>query len=167
VKDRREGQSEVGASIRLDLGEEEKEIATTKHPYPIHDLFIRPIEQRQLPYGRLLGLLGHDEHLLRRFGCAEWVRIDAGQTRPLLWRQLADELWAVLSGTAEVEWVDRREGSPTHDASIRLRLSEPTLLLVPFGVAFEIGAPDGPVTAVRFQSHSPNEDPVQPDAEAL
>jgi hypothetical protein len=39
-------------------------------------------------------------------------------------------------------------------------------MLVPFGVAFKIRALDEPVTAIRFQSHSPREDPERPDGEA-
>jgi mannose-6-phosphate isomerase-like protein (cupin superfamily) len=143
-----------------------KELSTTNREYPIHDIFIRPLAESQHPYGRSLALLAHDDHLLRRFGCAEWVRIEAGQARPFQLRQQADEIWVVLRGQAEASWADRRPGSPTRQATMRRQFAEPTLMLVPFGVAFKIRALDEPVTAIRFQSHSPREDPERPDGEA-
>lgn len=102
----------------------------------IHDLYIRELSATdEAGIGRVAILADHD-HLLRRFGLCELVTLPVGQTTGLRVRAVADEVWALLEGTVDLAWHDLRSGSPTHGRWMRLTCSQPTLMLVPFGVAF-------------------------------
>lgn len=122
-------------------------------PLPIHDLHIQPIDPAPVEGGELLPLLRYSDHLLRRFGAAELVRLPAGGERQQAPRPVADEVWALVRGTVQFEWEDRREGSPTSGARFELKCDRPTQVLVPFGVAFAVRALDGPAELVRLATH--------------
>ena len=121
-------------------------------PFPIHDLYVRALERRATPSGTAVNVLRYSDHLLRRFGVAEFHLLAAGQQRPSAARAVADELWALVSGEAEFSWEDRRENSPTFGRSYRLRAVQPTVVLVPFGVAFGIQSLSGEAALVRLSS---------------
>jgi dTDP-4-dehydrorhamnose 3,5-epimerase-like enzyme len=121
--------------------------------YPIHDLYVRPLDTKQDPAGSKLELLRYSDHLLRRFGLAEIVFLDAAQIRPASIRNVADEIWALVNGSVQFNWEDRRPSSPTLGATYQLLCEQPTLVLVPFGVEFEVQAVGGSAEMVRLATH--------------
>lgn len=126
--------------------------------HPIHDLVVRPLEPSERGGGIAVRLVGYADHLLRRFGLAEWWRLPAdGERFPQL-RPIADEVWALVDGRVQFSWDDQREHSPTHGQRYELECDRPTLVLAPFGVAFRIRALDGPAALVRLATHE--DDPV-------
>jgi hypothetical protein len=120
--------------------------------YPIHDLFITPLEVAQVGGTARLRLLGHSDHLLRRFGEAEVLRVQAGTTCGPYLRPIADDLWMLESGEAELFWRDDRLGSPSLGSQHRLLAQSPLLWLVPFGVAFGVRS-IRPCVIVRLSTH--------------
>jgi hypothetical protein len=120
---------------------------------PIHDLFVRDLQAESVSSGERLHLVGYSDHLLRRFGEAELLRLEADRQRPPALRQAADELWALIRGSVEFELVDRREGSPSVGQTYQIRQSEPAVVLVPFGVEFVIRAVGGSAELIRFTTH--------------
>ena len=125
--------------------------------FPIHDLFAKPLVERASPSDTRLPLLTYRDHLLRRFGLAELVRLEPEAQTETRSRQVADEVWALADGQVEFSWHDLREGSPTQGAQFVLRCDRPTLVLVPFGVAFSVRALKHPAELIRLATH---EDPV-------
>lgn len=125
--------------------------------YPIHDLFIRPLQAEHDPEGWRLEVLRYSDHLLRRFGLAEVVFLKSAQVRPARLRIMADEVWALIEGSVEFSWHDQRSSSPTRGANYQLRCDEPTLVLAPFGVEFEVRAVDGPAQLLRLATHESDE----------
>ncbi len=125
--------------------------------YSIHDLFIRPLHAEQEPEGSRLEVLRYSDHLLRRFGLAEVVFLKSAQVRPARLRIKADEVWALLEGKVDFSWHDQRSSSPTRGAKYRLSCDEPTLVLAPFGVAFQVRAVDGPAQLLRLATHESEE----------
>ncbi len=121
--------------------------------YPIHDLYVRPLECQDLQEGSKLILLRYQDHLLRRFGLAEAIFLDAEQGWPATTRRVADEAWALVEGKVEFNWLDRRKSSPTRGESFQLNCGEPTLVLVPFGVEFEVRAVGGNAQLIRLATH--------------
>jgi hypothetical protein len=120
---------------------------------PIHDLYIRQLELRETPAGSTLSVLRYSDHLLRRFGSAEFHELAAGQQRASEARPVVDEVWALVRGEAEFDWEDRREDSPTLGQTYRHHATRPTVVLVPFGVAFRIRSLNGGAELVRLASH--------------
>lgn len=123
-------------------------------PDRIHDVVIHPIEAK----ADRTPILRRDDHLLRRFGAAEILRLRPGETFSCL-RRIADEVWAVLEGEGTLRLEDCRTDSPTTGLSETHRLPASTRILVPFGVRAEIHA-DGPsLTICRLMTHDLTEDP--------
>lgn len=122
-------------------------------PLPIHDLYIRPLELRATPAASSLTVLRYSDHLLRRFGVAEFYELAAGQQRVSAARPVVDEVWALVRGEVEFDWEDRREDSPTLGQAYHLHADRPTVVLVPFGVAFRIRSLNGRAALVRLASH--------------
>jgi len=121
-------------------------------PLPIHDLFIRTLERRATSAGSALEVLRFSDHLLRRFGLAEFHVVAEGQSRLAESRAVADEVWALVRGEVEFDWEDQRKSSPTFGRTFRLRATQPTVVLVPFGVAFRIRSLNGEAALVRLAS---------------
>ncbi len=121
--------------------------------FPIHDLYAKPLNERATPGDRRIPILSYSDHLLRRFGLAEVVMLTPGAKSQQRVRQVADEVWALVSGQVEFRWEDLREGSPSRGAQCSLRCDRPTLVLVPFGVAFSVHAHDGPAQLIRLATH--------------
>lgn len=134
--------------------------------YPIHDLYIRELDYRDLGELIRIPLLEYDDHLLRRFGYAEFIRGKPGLARHDPPREIADEVWVLLEGTVRFTLNDTRENSPTVDLDYSITSDRPILLLVPFGVAFGYEV-QGEIEAllIRLATHSPDE--LQMDEEPL
>jgi hypothetical protein len=73
-------------------------------------------------------------------------------------RAAADEVWALLDGSAEIHLEDTRPFSPTLGAQQTVRLEASTRLLVPFGVRMQLRA-NPTASLLRVMSHSEREDP--------
>lgn len=126
--------------------------------YPIHDLFIRPLHIEQGSGGIRLEVLKYSDHLLRRFGLAEIIFLESGQVRPAALQKVADEVWVLVEGSAQFAWRDLRSSSPTREAAFHLDCDQPTLVLVPFGVEFEVRAASGPAQLLRLATHESDEE---------
>lgn len=126
--------------------------------YPIHDLFIRSLHIERDSNGATLNVLRYSDHLLRRFGFAEVVFLESDQVRPAELRNVADEVWALVEGSAQFKWLDRRSSSPTRDATYQLDCDQPTLVLVPFGVEFTVEAVGRPAQLLRLSTHEIDEE---------
>jgi len=120
----------------------------------IPDVFLFEVERKD---GRFI-LLRDNDHLLRRFGQAEFRELRAGENTPFTLRVVADEIWSVVIGQASLSLIDRREGSPTKNHVMKLTLSgeEPQSVLVPFGVAFAFTAIED-AQMVRLATHRDQE----------
>ena len=134
---------------------------TDRPRYPIHDLFVRPLAAEQQGAATRLRLIGDSDYLLRRFGQAESIRLPARATFGPLLHTLADEVWVLEEGEAEVFWRDDRRGSPTCGRQHRLRAVAPLLWLVPFGVAFGLRSVQ-PCSLLRLSTHEANGDQASP-----
>lgn len=121
--------------------------------YPIHDLYIKTIQPIEEPGVIRWPTLRDSDHILRRFGFAEVVRALPESPLKLTVREVADEVWALCEGKVEFHWHDLRQNSPTHNIQYRLLCDRPTLVLVPFCVAFGFRVLDGPATLLRLASH--------------
>lgn len=127
-------------------------LLTDRPRYPIHDLFIRPLDQRRSGGLTRLRLVSESDQLLRRFGQAELIRLSAGETFGPGLQDVADEIWVLESGQAQLFWRDERRSSPTYGCEHRLQAEAPLLFFVPFGVSF--GLRCGPdCLLVRFTTH--------------
>jgi len=120
----------------------------------IHDVLLTPLSSA--PAGRQ-AILAFEDHLLRRFGSAEVVRLGPGETFRVL-RGKADEVWALLEGAAEIQLEDQRSTSPTLAVSQAVRMETPTRLLLPFGVRLLV-RPDPRALLLRIMTHSEADDP--------
>ena len=98
--------------------------------YPIHDLYIRELEYREINDLTRLPLLHFEDHLLREFGYSEFVRVRAGTAVNSDVRQVADEVWALIEGTVTFSWKDTRENSPTFNSEHQITSNTPMLMLV-------------------------------------
>jgi len=121
--------------------------------YPIHDLYIKNIQPIEETGIIRWPTLRDSDHILRRFGFAEVVRTYPKSAVKLMVREVADEVWALCEGKVEFHWHDLRQNSPTFDNQYRLICDRPTLLLVPFGVAFGYRVLEGPATLLRLATH--------------
>lgn len=120
---------------------------------PIPDLFIKPLEAHHEPGGSILPVVHFSDHILRRFGAAQVLRLSPDFKVEMRMREVADEAWALLEGSATFVWHDLRPESPSLDAWLRLRLDRPTLALVPFGVAFAPVPESDPCWLLRLMTH--------------
>jgi len=131
---------------------------TTFDESVIHDVLLTPLSTA--PAGRQ-AILAFEDHLLRRFGSAEVVRLGPGEPFRVL-REKADEIWALLDGAAEFLLEDTRPTSPTLGVKQAVRMDSPARLLVPFGVQLEVRL-DPKASLLRIMSHSEREDPSLPE----
>lgn len=124
--------------------------------YKINDLFLQDLEQQN---GRVV-ILSASDPLLRRFGQADHVMLDAGK-EIVIHRAQADEIWAILSGEAKLHLEDMREDSPSRGQRDQIDLigSEPQLVLIPFGVRLTTSG--GPAAFIRLTTHE--DDTVEGD----
>lgn len=100
-------------------------------------------------------VLQEDDHILRRFGQADVVKIAKGMQFETHRNAGADEVWVLLDGEAKLQLTDRRAESPTVDHSIEIVLAgdSPQAVMIPFGVFAQIsGEREG--TLLRITTHA-------------
>jgi hypothetical protein len=124
---------------------------------PIHDLYIRKLEVIEEKTGTRLPILRYDDHLLRRFAYAEMLYLQPVHPDSMRVRAIADEIWALINGKVRFAWHDLRSTSPTQNQKFQFICAEPTLVLVPFGVAFGVEVLDKPAILLRLASHMEGE----------
>ena len=125
----------------------------------IHDLVALRLSSEPVGEGiERTAVLRIGDHLLRRFGQADVVRLQAGATVVLPPRAIADEVWVLVDGRVGFEWQDLRESSPTAGATVNLESRRPIALLVPFGVSFRARAESASVL-LRLVTHADEEAP--------
>lgn len=120
---------------------------------PIHDLYIRKLQPQNSEEGFYLPILSEDDHLLRRFGATEIIHLKSNSKSKMRLRVMADEIWALLEGQVHFTWHDLRLTSPSHGCWHQLSCKEPTLVLVPFGVAFGQQTEESPALLLRIMTH--------------
>ena len=119
----------------------------------IHDLVLRQLAGDK----GTLDLYRYSDHLLFRIGLIQFQSFEADYESDLRLRPESDELWFLLEGECSFYLEDKRQDSPTLDAVVTFQASEPTSLLVPFGVAFGISTKDG-CQLLRIATHDHNQD---------
>lgn len=120
---------------------------------PIHDLFIRHVPSAGGRAEARWKALRDEDHLLRRFGMVEVLRVEPDLEPYLRVRSSADEVWLLIEGRGEFRWRDLRSDSPTHGVEHKLICDKPTQVLAPFGVAFGFRPLDGPALLLRISTH--------------
>jgi hypothetical protein len=122
----------------------------------IQDLLIKSLPTQTIEGVDTVPLLAFDDHLLRRFGRMEWIHLQPeSRSQPFL-RQVADEIWIVLSGGVDAYWHDRRLDSPTLGVHEHRYLDANSFLLLPFGIAFGCQTGHGESTLLRVMTHDPD-----------
>jgi hypothetical protein len=121
---------------------------------PIHDLLVRALTSAELPSWTSMPILRFEDHLLRRFGLAEYLYATESNRPMMRLQPAADEVWALIDGAVEFQWHDLRQNSPSRGKRLRLPCNTPTLVLVPFGVAFGFRVPAGQASLIRLATHS-------------
>jgi hypothetical protein len=119
----------------------------------IHDLYIREIDTIPKDGMTSIPLLSFDDHLLRRFGFSESMTVEPGYRSEMKVREVADEIWVCMEGNVRFLWLDLRENSPSFNHSFEYLTTKPTLVLVPFGVAFGFQTLDKMTQLIRFSTH--------------
>ena len=125
----------------------------------IPDLLVEPLLFHGNEKGEVGRLLSFDDHLLRRFGLLELVRKDPQDRVELRLRAVADEIWFMLEGQVQCTARDLRQGSPSEGEEMQLKLSDPTRIMVPFGVAFGWTAIGSSALMLRCSTHEEGEHP--------
>jgi hypothetical protein len=123
----------------------------------IHDLYIRRLSEEESGTTSRLPLLRFEDHLLRRVGSAELVKIRSDHPVLLQVRSVADEVWVNIRGQVKFIWLDMRSISPTSGQEYSIECTEPTLVLAPFGVAFGYQCLEDEAWLVRIATHSETE----------
>jgi hypothetical protein len=125
----------------------------------IPDLRIEKLRYKKNRTYESTELLAFDEHLLRRFGLLQLVRKDQVTLKELSVRSVADEFWFLIEGKVQCIARDLREGSPTEGRELAFELSEPSRIMVPFGVAFGWSALGDSALMLRCATHAEGEHP--------
>ncbi|MEN8240761.1 MAG: hypothetical protein ABFS17_02475 [Chloroflexota bacterium] len=117
---------------------------------------ISGVKQFQLTWqeGRMQ-VLSEDDHLLRRFGQLDLVRLQPDTRLSTHRQQGADEIWVIVSGAVELTLTDMREESPTNQAKMEFSLLEENYqgVLIPFGVKAELSSSDSGML-LRLATHA-------------
>jgi hypothetical protein len=124
----------------------------------IYDGQATPLPSIGRPGGEVTPIVGFQDHLLRRFGRAELVRLSRNGEFEVR-RKVADEIWVLVEGTADFHLDDGRAESPTQGTRETHHLASPTRLLVPFGVGLRVVARSTSAVFLRIMTHSEVEDP--------
>jgi hypothetical protein len=125
---------------------------------PIHDLYVEAIQTEQSATGSQGTIYDRSNHLLRRFGQVSFLTLEPSGRGELSGNDIADEVWALLSGEVVFEWFDERVDSPSRGASYQAHLTTPGLVLVPFGVRFSFEVGQAPTTLLRISSEEASSD---------
>ena len=115
----------------------------------ISDSFITSIDWNS----GVLTVLKESDQLLRRFGQVDVVDLGAKNTLEVR-RIQADEIWAIISGKAEIELEDQRGESPSFGKRVDMEVEgkSPQVFLVPFGVNCKISSQEGAIL-LRISTH--------------
>ncbi len=105
--------------------------------------------------------LAYKDHLLRRFGSLEVVRLTPGARLEPILREEADEVWVLVEGSADCVFRDLREGSPTSGRGFERTLTQPSRVFLPFGVAIGLSAGDSGAFLLRVATHQPGPDSLE------
>lgn len=124
----------------------------------IPDVWIRDIASEPSTMGDRFTALSYNDHLLRRFGLLEVIRLNPGSRFEPILREEADEVWVLVEGTAECVFRDLRDGSPTSGTVIERTLTRTSQVFLPFGVAFGLSAGDSGAVLLRVATHQPGPD---------
>jgi hypothetical protein len=119
----------------------------------IHDVLIRPLAIYSEGTLTVTPLLTEEDHLLHRVGRVDSVEVDSDHVPRLEVRSVADEVWMLIGGRLELRWLDLRDHSPTRGQLMKHIAESPTLVLVPFGVAFGFGGESG-AHLIRFSTEA-------------
>jgi mannose-6-phosphate isomerase-like protein (cupin superfamily) len=126
----------------------------------IQDVWIRELDLDHTAYGERFAALRFHEHVLRRFGSLEVIKLTPqSKTEPLL-RHEADELWVLVEGSVQCRWQDARPASPTAGEKFAINITQPAQIFVPFGVAFALQAGHTGALMLRAATHEPGTDPL-------
>jgi dTDP-4-dehydrorhamnose 3,5-epimerase-like enzyme len=126
---------------------------------PIADLLLQKLPVHHAESDEIVKALSFDDHLLRRFGQLGWVRRAPCDIQALTFRAVADEIWVLVNGKVECLCRDLRPGSPSENFESRFEISEPSRLLIPFGVAFGWRALENPALMLRCSTHQDGDHP--------
>jgi dTDP-4-dehydrorhamnose 3,5-epimerase len=104
--------------------------------------------------GRLI-VLQENDHILRRFGQVDVVKIPEGTSLESHRESGADEVWSLLEGEALLKLTDRRQESPSlgQTNEIELNGNTPKAILIPFGVHARIYG-QNQSTLLRITTHA-------------
>ena len=120
---------------------------------PLYALLLRPLQSQVTTDGVHLPLIRESDHLLLKMGELALVTKDPDANESMIFREVADELWFHIDGVVEFKCKDLRNASPTFENSFITTLDEPTLILVPSGVAFGLRAIENPATLIRLSTY--------------
>ncbi len=125
-----------------------------EHDTRIFGFYIEPIESVERGTTRRWSVLKDSDHLLRRFGDCEVLRMGPEQEEVTRLRPVADELWCLLEGAVDLYIQDQRDDSPTKGIKEKLTISVPTRVLIPFGVQFSWSNHEEQSLLIRLNTHS-------------
>jgi dTDP-4-dehydrorhamnose 3,5-epimerase-like enzyme len=125
----------------------------------IFGFFIRIMETERSEGTERWHVLVDSDHLLRRFGELELIRMTGGDHEQPFLREQADEIIALIEGNFELRLRDHRPESPSCEATTSLNVSEPSIALIPAGVVFGIKPGDAGATFLRITTHARSTSP--------
>jgi dTDP-4-dehydrorhamnose 3,5-epimerase-like enzyme len=104
--------------------------------------------------GRLV-VLQENNHILRRFGQMDVVKIPEGTSLETHRASGADEVWVLLDGEAVLMLTDQRNESPSLGQSEEIGMNgdTPQAILIPFGVHARISG-QSQSTLLRITTHA-------------
>lgn len=123
--------------------------------FKISDMVVKDLDWNN----GILTVIKESDHLLRRFGEVDVVTIEPGR-QVEVFRQQADEVWALLSGQVSFHLQDQRQDSPSQGSEVKLDISEdmPQAVLVPFGVLCKLSNTQGAIM-LRISTHQQRTQP--------
>ena len=85
-------------------------------------------------------VVSEHDHVLRRFGQVDLIKLTAGEKQKQAARPEADQIFSVIQGNVTLELQDDRQESPSAGIQqvISLSAADPVSILIPFGVVCEI-----------------------------
>jgi dTDP-4-dehydrorhamnose 3,5-epimerase-like enzyme len=125
----------------------------------IPDLLIERLQIDTEGSHKFTRLLSFDDHMLRRFGQLDLLRKEPNELNELNVRAVADEIWFLVEGAVRCICRDIRPGSLSQGQEVVFEISNPTRVLVPFGVAFGWQATGSSALMLRCSTHQDGDHP--------
>jgi dTDP-4-dehydrorhamnose 3,5-epimerase len=122
----------------------------------IKDVEYKPLKVLADDRGYFMEVLRQDDPFFTRFGQSNYSITYPGVVKAWHWHRHQDDLWFVVSGTAQVGLHDLREDSPTRGQTEMHYLGEHArgLLFIPHGVAHGYRVlGNSPVGLVYYTTH--------------